>query len=236
MKKSMCMPITAATLAFVGFAPACAQDDDSRDGSWETSANVALTTDYRYRGVSQTDKGPAIQGGFDAESSSFYVGAWGSSVDFGDDTTMEIDFYGGFTPNVGAVSLDLGVIYYAYPDSPDNPDQNFVEAYLGGETSAGESITLSGSISYSPDFYLEVGDAIYATIGGAFAVNDTISIDANVGFSRFDNDVLADDYDDYNIGVTGSAFDFGWDVRFHDTSGLAGGDDESIVATISKRM
>ena len=55
----------------------------------EVTGNVALTTDYIFRGVTQTDGGPAISGGFDVDADGFYVGVWGSSVDFSDDTTMD---------------------------------------------------------------------------------------------------------------------------------------------------
>jgi len=79
----------------------------AEDSPHEFSANVALTTDYRFRGLSQTNEDPAIQGGFDYGYSgdalpvSFYAGVWASSLDFDvadpDDADLEIDFYGGFT-------------------------------------------------------------------------------------------------------------------------------------------
>lgn len=51
----------------------------------ELSANVALTTDYIFRGFSQTEEGPAIQGGFDVTYKMFYAGVWASNLDFGGD-------------------------------------------------------------------------------------------------------------------------------------------------------
>ena len=79
------------------------------------SANVAMTTDYIWRGISQTDNGPAIQGGIDyAHSSGFYLGTWASNVDFGtgDDSNIEIDVYGGYGNEVGGLSYDVGIIHY----------------------------------------------------------------------------------------------------------------------------
>jgi len=61
------------------------------------SANVAATSNYVWRGMTQSDDAPAIQGGFDLEYKGFYVGTWGSSVQFGDTTTaMEADLYAGY--------------------------------------------------------------------------------------------------------------------------------------------
>ena len=60
----------------------------------EFSANVGYFSDYIYRGGSQTQDGPAIQGGFDmAHESGFYLGTWASNVDFGNSANIEIDFY-----------------------------------------------------------------------------------------------------------------------------------------------
>lgn len=118
------------------------------------TANVGITSDYVFRGVSQTQGGPAIQGGFDySHASGFYLGTWGSNVSwvsvksFKDSTganvlgtvpykennSMEWDFYGGYKGSVGDFGYDLGVITYYYPGnktSVKGPDTT--EVYLGG--------------------------------------------------------------------------------------------------------
>ena len=88
----------------------------------EISANVALATDYVFRGVSQTDNQFAIQGGFDwAHDSGFYLGTWASNVDsnfFGGatDPQIELDLYGGFANEFGnGFGYDLGYLRYQYP-------------------------------------------------------------------------------------------------------------------------
>jgi uncharacterized protein (TIGR02001 family) len=88
--------------------------------SW-FSGNVAMASDYSFRGISQTDRKPAIQGGLDlAHPSGIYLGTWGSSVNFGEDLSagqraqMELDVYGGLRRSVaGLVDLDLNATYYA---------------------------------------------------------------------------------------------------------------------------
>ena len=76
----------------------------------EISGNVALTTDYRFRGISQTDRNPAVQGGFDwSHDSGFYLGTWGSNVDFAG--SLELDYYGGYANNINDnLAYDVGVI------------------------------------------------------------------------------------------------------------------------------
>ena len=153
MSKSFTRLAAIAMAATTVAAPALAE------GEW--SGNVAITSDYVFRGISQTDGAPTVSGGFDWASDSFYVGTWASGVDFGDGTSTEIDVYAGFTPTVGVFDLDLGAIYYIYPDAPDEPEQNFVELYAGASTTVGEFLDLGASVAYSPEFYYETGQAFY---------------------------------------------------------------------------
>jgi uncharacterized protein (TIGR02001 family) len=98
------------------------------------AANVALTTNYMFRGISQTDNGPAIQGGFDYQYTpvGFYAGAWASNVELAvpskappttgsaiatnNRSSMELDYYGGFAGALSnGIGWDVGGIYYTYP-------------------------------------------------------------------------------------------------------------------------
>ena len=102
--------VTAALLAassLMAFAGGVAAD---------ISANVALVSDYRFRGISQSNTDLAIQGGFDyAWDNGFYVGTWGSTVDFDSavdfNGSLELDFYGGWGTSTGEnSSIDIGYI------------------------------------------------------------------------------------------------------------------------------
>ncbi len=228
--------LMAAILAATALVPIGAS---AQELPGELSANVALTTNYVFRGISQTDDGPAIQGGFDYGQGLFYAGAWGSSVDFGDDTTMELDLYAGLTPTYNMLSFDFGVIYYAYPDSPElaTGSQDFVEVY-GGVSAPVGPFEVGGSVAYSPDFYGEIGDAFYyaASLGldlSEITGIDGLGIDGGYGFSRFDDNMLGDNYEDYNAGISFSLFGLDLDARYFGTSGLAGNDD-SLALTVSK--
>jgi len=206
----------------------------------DLSANVALTTNYVFRGITQSDDGPAIQGGFDYTQGIFYAGTWGSSVDFGDATNMELDLYAGLSPTYNNVTFDLGVLYYAYPDSPElaTGEQNFVEFYGGANAPLGP-VEVGGSVAYSPEFYGEIGGAFYYQATAALDLSeetgvDGLVFDASYAFSRFEDDILGDDYDDYSIGVSITAFELDLSLRYTGTDGLAGGDNDAISFTISK--
>lgn len=160
------------------------------------AANVALKTDYIYRGISQTSGGSAIQGGFDfASESGFYVGTWASSITF--DDSIEIDYYGGFrgalTEEVG---YDVGVLYYDYPGMSSD---DFVEVY--GKVTYG---SLLATINYSNDFYAGTGKAWYYTLDYGFALGNDVTLGLHYGFSDFDQDVFGteDSYSDYNVSLS----------------------------------
>ncbi|MDQ7072995.1 MAG: TorF family putative porin [Gammaproteobacteria bacterium] len=79
--------------------------------------SVALSTDYVWRGYSQTDNDPAISGSFDyAHASGFYAGTWASNVSFATDTDIEIDVYAGFGGELdNGLGWDIGWLRYIYP-------------------------------------------------------------------------------------------------------------------------
>jgi uncharacterized protein (TIGR02001 family) len=199
----------------------------------EFSGSVTLTSDYVYRGFTQTDGAPMIQGSFDYASDRFYVGTWASGVDFGDGTSTEIDLYAGWTPTVGAFDLDIGAIYYWYPDAPDNPEQNFVEVYAGASTTLGETVEVGASVAYSPDFYLETGDALYFAASAGVPLGENFGVDATVGYSDF-QDLNGADYTDWSLGLTTAFEGFGLDFRYIGTD--VDGNDDTFVVSVSRSL
>lgn len=199
----------------------------------EFSGNIALTSDYVYRGVTQSDGAPMVSGGFDWASDDFYVGTWASGVDFNDGTSTEIDFYAGWTPSAGTVDFDLGVIYYAYPDAPDDPEQNFVEVYAGAGTTLGV-IDVGASYAYSPEFYGESGTAGYLNLTAGTALGENFGVDVSYGYSDF-YDLEDASYSDFSIGVTTSVEDY-FDLDFRYIGTDLDDDDGSLVITISRSL
>jgi uncharacterized protein (TIGR02001 family) len=139
-----------SSVSILAIHPAAAQDEDSTLGiPGEFSANVAITTDYRFRGITQSDENPAIQGGFDynigvAEDIGIYAGVWASSVDFndGDQASIEVDYYGGVTAEFVGIGLDVGLIYYTYPGASSGLDYDYLEGKIALSYSPIESLTL----------------------------------------------------------------------------------------------
>lgn len=106
------------------------------------TSNVTLASEYIYRGIGQTNRKPAVQGGVDyAHSSGVYLGAWGSNVSWLSDgsstvsNSLEMDFYGGFKNAVGDFGYDVGLLQYFYPGSGYGNNPNTLEGYIGGSYS-----------------------------------------------------------------------------------------------------
>jgi len=96
----------------------------------ELTANATLTSNYIFHGVTQSDSGPAIQGGLDyGHESGLYVGTWASTVDKADETGLEVDFYAGVSRKVGDFGYNVGAVTYQFTnDAHDSAE----ELYLGG--------------------------------------------------------------------------------------------------------
>jgi uncharacterized protein (TIGR02001 family) len=135
------------------------------------TANVALTTDYVFRGFSQTAEGAAVQGGFDLTCGIFYAGVWASSLNWGDwdhgsfdvkgfpfDASVEMDWYIGIKPVTGKITWDLGVIYYSYPNA-FNPglNVNYFELKVGASGEIWKDGTVGVTAYWSPDYQLQSG-------------------------------------------------------------------------------
>jgi uncharacterized protein (TIGR02001 family) len=123
MKKIILSVAVLAALATSAYAQTAAPAAPAEAASPHTfTGNVAVVSDYRFRGITQTFRQPAIQGGFDyAHSSGFYLGNWNSSVSsttIANGSGLEMDLYGGykFEP-VKDVMLDVGFLYYYYPSA-----------------------------------------------------------------------------------------------------------------------
>lgn len=209
------------------------------------SGNVALTTDYVYRGISQTDEGAAIQGGFDLEhSSGFYAGVWASNLDFGDDADIEIDYYAGVTGEFSnKIGWDVGALYYSYPDSDDadDGDYDFTEVHGSLSYDFGPA-AVTGGLAYSDDFFGNTGDSLYANVDVDVPLPNDFSLGLHYGNQDIDD---VDDYNDWSVGLSKSLGGFDFALNYHDTdideddTNAAATDklsDDRFVFTISKSL
>lgn len=100
----------------------------AEDFTKDISGTIGSVSQYSFRGLTQSDEHPAIQGSIDyAHDSGLYAGIWGSTVDFndGDEASIEADVYGGWSGEYNDVSLDAGLIYYAYPGAENSLNYDF---------------------------------------------------------------------------------------------------------------
>ncbi|MBI1362308.1 MAG: hypothetical protein GC155_18695 [Alphaproteobacteria bacterium] len=239
--------IIGAIAAAAGAAPAFAQDAEPTPAV-SFSGNVAVTSDYVFRGISQSNSDMALQGGFDLTTSSgFYAGTWLSSIDFNDasDANVEWDVYAGYTGSIGSTGLsyNVGVYGYLYPDVNSSADFDFYEVY-GGLSYAIGNFTVGGTVNYSPDFFAGSGDAIYTQVTAGYTINDMFSLSGGVGYQTIDDAVAfgTNDYTTWNVGGTvalpGAFKGTSLDLRYSDTDdkGFGNLSDGRVIFTLKKAL
>ncbi|AXK41918.1 TorF family putative porin [Erythrobacter aureus] len=240
--------LVAVSLAAAGLSlttPAIAQSDDEVASDFTVSANVALTTDYRFRGVSLSGGDPALQGGFDvAHDSGFYIGTWASSIDggaaYGD---LELDIYAGWSGNLSdAVSVDVGVLYYIYPTEDLGLDTDYIEPYASVGVNFGPAEATFG-VAYAPEQDSLGGDDnlyLYTDVG--FGLPGTpLTVTGHLGYTdgSLAPPLLAGTTDDtgldWSLGASVAQGNFEVGVAYIGVEGPAidGFTDDAIVGTIS---
>lgn len=189
--------ISLALLALMPLA-AQAQEEDSAGFNW----NAAATSEYLFRGISQTDDHAAIQAGAGYSwSNGLYVGGWVSNVDFGaadTETDAEIDTFIGWNGDLGATNLDVQLVRYNYAGEPDGVDYAYNE--LIGKLTFAENYT--ATLGYTNDYLNTDTDSVYLGMGGSWDVGHDINLTAGIGYTTLDNDLTSEDgYLDYSIGA-----------------------------------
>ena len=162
MKKSIVLATAVASILSSGVALA------------ELSGNAAITSNYIWRGVTQSADQAAGQGGIDyGHESGFYAGTWVSNVNFGANDGYEMDVYAGFSGEAGDLGYDIGVVSYQYPVTPQ---ANFTEVYL------------SGSFNILTVGVASTVDSSKGTDGGAYDDGD-MYVNASLDFTAGKSDV-----------------------------------------------
>jgi uncharacterized protein (TIGR02001 family) len=190
-------------LASLGVLPTATAQEQPEHA---VSFNAALTTDYRYRGLSQTRLDPAVQGGADYvhNPSGLYVGTWLSSIkwvdDLGGDGKVEWDIYAGKRGELATgLTYDIGGLYYFYPNNSLSPSANTFELY--GQLGYGpayvkysrSTTNLFGTADSKGSGYLDVGANI--EVGSGLLLN------LHAGHQEVEHN-SAFSYNDYKIGLT----------------------------------
>lgn len=204
----------------------------------DLTGNAAVSNNYIWRGVTQTDNAAAASGGLDYSMGGFYVGTWLGNVDFsgaGGRKGYEMDLYAGFGGEVGGFGYDLGAITYQYPMEPQI---NFTEVYVSGSFSVltvGLNYTVdTASANEAGKSAFDKGDTyVYGSLDFATAPGD---ISFYAGAYMFDNDgnvggTGAGELDYVHYGASLSKGDFTFAVDKNDIDGnnafFASGDPDS---------
>lgn len=205
--------IGALSLASISMAPAAFADDAAPAWGGFT-AGGALTSDYRFRGISNSNRGAAAQGylQYDHESGIF-GNVWFSTIDFDDefsyDSSIEVDWTLGYNHAFSdETTASIKAVYYWYADAdtpPGDPDYDYFELIAGVEHDFGPA-SVSGEIAWSPDFFAETGDAVALTGGVTVPILDQflffdggLEASAHAGYQWLD---VGEDYFYYDIGAT----------------------------------
>ena len=216
MKKSlsrlMFPSLTLLALLAAGASVALAADDP-------LSFNLGATTDYRYRGISQTRLEPALQGGMDyASPSGWYLGTWGSTIqwikDNGVKGPVELDLYGGYRGEIHKdLGYDLGLLQYAYVGN------KLTDTGGGGVYKNANTTELYGALNYGPvtaklsyalthlfgNYNFASGQgtkgSIYAELNGSFDLGSGFTLAPHVGYQKVAHLGVAS-YTDYSATVS----------------------------------
>ncbi|HEV7257098.1 MAG TPA: TorF family putative porin [Bosea sp. (in: a-proteobacteria)] len=245
--------VTGLTLSLAAFAGAAqAADLPSRKDApvapippsitWiDVAVSIKGMTDYNFRGISQTDRKPAVQGGAELQiyDNLFYLGVYASNVDLATRPDAEIDFYGGIRPKFGDLTVDLGVWQYYYPAekalidaggvhwTPKNTD--YTEVYGKLSYTFGGSLTVGANVFYAWDWLGTGATGTYGSITAKYALPFLEGLAVSGELGRYwlgtTNQAIwsttpptnLPDYTYWNAGISYTWKNITADVRYHDT-------------------
>lgn len=223
-------PLLGLALALAS-TPALA--DEAETKAITVNGGATLVSDYRFRGISQTDKDFALQGSITVtHESGFYVGTWGSSIDdyVAAGADQEIDLIAGYKKTVGAATIDVGVTYYYYPGAEKvvpGFNSDFAEIY-GSVSGALGPVSAKLGAFYAPsqsalDYGFGKEDNFYMNLGLSAAIPDTgVTVSAGIGHTFTRSYMSAGQkYTDWNVGVSYTTGPVTLGLSYVDTDGVA---------------
>ena len=226
MRASM---IGLSALALVASAaPALAQDDTKE---FTLTGSAAIVSDYRFRGISQSNKRFAVQGSATlTHSSGFYGSFWASSIDdyVAANADAELDLIAGYSTTVGGFTLDGGLLYYVYPSAIKGVNTDFFEPYASVKYAVGP-VTLKGGLAYAPKQKAIAStvtghtkdDNLYVYGEASGTIPDTgFGLTSHVGYSRGPSFLTGPrkSYWDWNLGATYTWRNATFGVSYVDTN------------------
>ncbi len=225
----------AAALEEAPAAEAAAEEETS-NLSW----NLAVTSDYVFRGITQSNYDPAVQGGLDYAfgDSGLYVGAWASNIDFNDPDgpDVELDAYVGYSTDMSEDwNLDVHAVRYIYLGERDAYGSLDYNEYFAAVT---WSEMLTFTVAYADNYANLDFSSLYYNLSGSWDVGNDFALNAGVGRTNFSDDNGS--YNDWTVGVSRQFGPMNVALGYFDTNGgyvdaVYGGDKASdrVVLTLS---
>lgn len=191
------------------------------DAAHSFSGNVTLASDYLFRGQSQTDNNPAIQGGFDyAHELGLYAGVWASNISFAGG--LEMDYYAGFSGELAnGLAWDLFGVYYVYPSSGEGVGVDYWEVGPSVSYTFGGDFepSISASFLYSDDFSFNSGESWYLFSDFGVSLPSDFGLSFHVGRQTIDNPAAwgTPSWYDYNVSLSKTLGPYDFAVTYSDT-------------------
>ncbi len=229
----------AALLALVTTTGAGAQETPTTPPDLTVTGGVSLVSQYRFRGIGLSDEKPALQGTINLNHNSGpYAGLWTSSTDgFGElgGSNLEVDLYAGTKVALGAATLDVGLLYYAYPGSTGG-DFEFFEPYANISLPVGPATAKFGAAFAPAQDAIGGNSNVYLFNDNSLPLKGTpLSLTSHVGWSKGDTTLSpGGDYLDWSLGAAATWRNLTFGVTYVDTNisrtaALAAGATRDIV-------
>ena len=225
--------IFCSSLCIFLFTPSLyAQSTEPNPSSFSVSGDITLTSDYRFRGISNSDNHPTLQGSVSlVHDSGLYAGVWASHIDLGIGTSTEIDYYLGYNRALNEdASLDLSYTYYDYPHAVDEAKADYGEfaaiyahnnAFITGDTA-------TFSVYYSPKFTADSDQAYYVETAYQYPLAQQFQLLTSIGYTRLTDkenfaqgvggDGTQQGYYDYKLGIAREFYGFGTELVWVDNN------------------
>jgi uncharacterized protein (TIGR02001 family) len=217
--------LTLAAAAFGTFASLAGAAFADDTINWGTlSAYVAVTTDYRYRGISQNDRNLSEQGSINWSGPlGFYAGTWVAKTNWTGgaycptcdaNPTFEMDLYAGKHFDLDGTDLNIEAYYYSYPDANKNMLGTYASYYetIVQLSHTFDKLTLTLTGANSPEWSLHGGTGWYLEGSASYALTDWLSASANVGHQWVQR--APRDYTHWDVGFTATYKGFSLDARY----------------------
>lgn len=229
--------ITLGGLMLAAATPAMAQDETEPAPAITVNGSATVVSDYRFRGISQTDLNFAVQGSITvSHESGFYASVWGSSIDnyvtAHGTPNQEIDLIAGFKKSFDGVTIDVGALYYVYPGTRpgfpgDTTASDFIEPYAALSYAIGP-VTAKATVNYAPKQKAlalnQVGpkqDNLYLAGDLSVAIPETpVSLTAHLGHTWGPSWLsIGNEYTDWSLGASFTVKSLTFGAQYVDTDG-----------------